>query len=387
MLQTKIKSVVGGRNNVTDAKQTTLAPSVQKSEAVGLTPPPDSSLLQPPSISLPPSGGAIRSLGEKFSVNQVNGTANISIPIATTPGRGGFGPSLGLSYDSGAGNGIFGLGWQIQVPSITRALDKQLPQYIEDGDEADVFVLAGSEDLVPTKTFQANAWVDDVTSRQVNGINYSIRRYRPRTESAYLRIERWTAAGVGGSTHWRTITRDNVTSIFGQDGNSQIADPNDPSKIFSWLACATYDSHGNATVFQYKAEDSAGISPGQFASETNRTAQSRSANRYLKSIKYGNSVSRLVNPDLSASTTAWYFEVIFDYGEHNLQAPTTAEDTPWLLRSDPFSVYRAGFEVRTYRLCRRILMFHHFPNEQNMGQDCLVSSTDFTYANSAPDGH
>jgi hypothetical protein len=387
MLQTKVKSVVGGRNNVTDAKQTTLAPSVQKSEAVGLTPPPDSSLLQPPSISLPPSGGAIRSLGEKFSVNQVNGTANISIPIATTPGRGGFGPSLGLSYDSGAGNGIFGLGWQIQVPSITRALDKQLPQYIEDGDEADVFVLAGSEDLVPTKTFQANAWVDDVTSRQVNGINYSIRRFRPRTESAYLRIERWTAAGVGGSTHWRSITRDNVTSIFGQDGNSQIADPNDPSKIFSWLACATYDSHGNATVFQYKAEDSAGISPGQFASETNRTAQSRSANRYLKSIKYGNSVSRLVNPDLSASTTAWYFEVIFDYGEHNLQAPTTAEDTPWLLRSDPFSVYRAGFEVRTYRLCRRILMFHHFPNEQNMGQDCLVSSTDFTYANSAPDGH
>ena len=29
--------------------------------------------------------------------------------------------------------------------------------------------------------------------------------------------------------------------------------------------------------------------------------------------------------------------------------------------ADPFSSYRSGFEVRTYRLCQRVLMFHHFP--------------------------
>ena len=29
----------------------------------------------------------------------------------------------------------------------------------------------------------------------------------------------------------------------------------------------------------------------------------------------------------------------------------------------PSSTYGMGVEVRTYRLCRRVLMFHHFPQE------------------------
>ena len=39
----------------------------------------------------------------------------------------------------------------------------------------------------------------------------------------------------------------------------------------------------------------------------------------------------------------------------------------WRVRRDPFSVYRSGFEVRTYRLCHRILIFHHFPQELGSG--------------------
>ncbi len=51
-------------------------------------------------MSLPKGGGAIRGIGEKFAAN----------PIATSPGRSGFGPQLPLSYDSGAGNSPFGFG-------------------------------------------------------------------------------------------------------------------------------------------------------------------------------------------------------------------------------------------------------------------------------------
>ena len=51
-------------------------------------------------------------------------------------------------------------------------------------------------------------------------------------------------------------------------------------------------------------------------------------------------------------------------------------------RDDPFSSYRAGFEVRTGRLCQRVLMFHHFAGEPGVGNDCLVRSTDFTYSTS-----
>src|SRR5438067_498154 len=62
-------------------------------------------------ITLPKGGGAIRSIGEKFSTNPATGTASMTIPVATSPGRAGFGPNLQLSYDSGSGNGVFGFGW------------------------------------------------------------------------------------------------------------------------------------------------------------------------------------------------------------------------------------------------------------------------------------
>src|SRR5829696_7164883 len=83
----------------------------------------------PPAITLPKGGGAIRGMGEKFSANPVTGTASLSVPIYTSPGRSGFGPQLSLSYDSGAGNGPFGFGWNLSLPSITRKTDKGLPRY------------------------------------------------------------------------------------------------------------------------------------------------------------------------------------------------------------------------------------------------------------------
>src|ERR1051325_3622854 len=69
--------------------------------------------LAPPQVALPKGGGAIRGIGEKFAANPVTGTGSMTVPIPTSPGRSGFGPQLALSYDSGAGNGPFGLGWRL----------------------------------------------------------------------------------------------------------------------------------------------------------------------------------------------------------------------------------------------------------------------------------
>ena len=49
----------------------------------------------------------------------------------------------------------------------------------------------------------------------------------------------------------------------------------------------------------------------------------------------------------------------------------------WPARQDPFSSYRPGFEVRTYRLCRRVLVFHTFA--ELGATPCLVASTDLGY--------
>src|SRR2546425_6107432 len=72
-----------------------------------------------PALTVPKGGGAIRGIGEKFGANPVTGTASVSIPIATSPGRSGFGPQFSLAYDSGAGNGPFGLGWSLSLHAIT----------------------------------------------------------------------------------------------------------------------------------------------------------------------------------------------------------------------------------------------------------------------------
>src|SRR2546426_8430327 len=105
----------------------------------------DASFVSPPSLSLPKGGGAIRGIGEKFAANPVTGTGSLTVPIYTSPGRSGFGPQLSLSYDSGTGNGPFGFGWSLALPSLTRKTDKGLPQYA-DTEESDIFMLSGAED-------------------------------------------------------------------------------------------------------------------------------------------------------------------------------------------------------------------------------------------------
>ena len=88
-----------------------------------------------PILKLPKGGGAIKGIGEKFQANPVTGTGSISIPLPISPGRADFTPQLALSYDSGSGNGAFGLGWSIGLPSISRKTDKGLPSYQDYGNE------------------------------------------------------------------------------------------------------------------------------------------------------------------------------------------------------------------------------------------------------------
>ncbi len=328
---------------------------------------PDSAFTRVPSISLPKGGGSIRGIGEKFAANPVTGTGSMSVPLATSPGRSGFGPQLVLSYDSGAGNGSFGFGWNLSLPSISRKTEKGLPQY-RDRDESDVFILFGAEDLVPMLLPDGSRFED---GSSVAG--YTIHRYRPRIEGLFARIERWTNQADASETFWRSISRDNITTWYGKTAESRIVDPADSTRIFSWLICQSSDDKGNAIRYEYKAENSDGVD----LSAANEKNRSRFAQRYLKRVKYCNQTPRQPDEDL-AQGNDWLFEVVFDYGEHSQDDPKPADADEWLCRHDPFSIYRAGFEVRTYRLCQRVLMFHHLPDE-NIGRDCLAKSTDFAY--------
>ncbi len=332
--------------------------------------------LSPPAISLPKGGGAIRGIDEKFSVNPATGTSSLTVPIFTTPGRSDFYPKLSLSYDSGAGNGPFGLGWNLSIPSITRKTDKGIPRY-QDAEESDTFILSGAEDLVPS--------LKPVRPGNVGEDIYDVQKYRPRIEGLFARIERWQHQETG-DTFWKSISRDNVTSIYGKTPDARIFDPEDESRVFKWLLEATYDDKGNAILYEYKQENPEGIDPSRPQEKNRLSAGTDFANKYLKRIHYGNREPYELDEDSSQPVLSgdklfedcdWLFEVVFDYGEHDLDNPGVDENQQWPCRLDPFSGYRAGFEIRTYRLCRRVLMFHHF--EELGSTPCLVRSTDFTY--------
>jgi RHS repeat-associated protein len=305
-----------------------------------------------PNIDPPKGGGSARAISDRFRANSASGTGTLELGLGLSAGRGGFGPTLALSYDSGSGNGICGLGWTCHPGSVLRKTSKGVPSY---RDRGDIFLFTGGEDLVP----------DGVpVQRHEAGQGYSVQRYRPRVERAFVRIERWTIAGRPHVEHWRTHSPDDVRSIFGRTPSARIFDPADTTRVFEWLLEEQWDGRGSVIRYVYKADDHQG-----------------GAAKYMKRIFYGNATA-LIDPAAflnAVPESDWRFEAVFDYGEHS--DDRREETVAWSTRRDPFSRRRAGFEIRTQRLLERVLMFHHFgelgPNAVNDG--VLVRSTALIY--------
>jgi RHS repeat-associated protein len=339
-----------------------------------------SNAIEIPSISLPKGGGAIKGIDEKFSVNAVNGTASFSIPLPFSPARG-TSPSLSLSYNSGAGNGIFGLGWNLSLSSIRRKTDKELPQYF-DLLETDTFLFSEVEDLVPEyeKDEEGKFLLDKtdyiIYERPSLDKSYTIRFYKPRIEGLFARIERWNH-NQSGEIKWRVITKDNVTTLFGWSADSRICNPKDTNKIFEWLPEFIFDDKGNCAYYRYKKEDDKGFD-SQFLHSNNRfiAGEINYTNLYLEKVWYGNQTPYKNLGDVFPEETDFLFSTVFDYGEFDLNQPYN-KIKDWDFRTDAFSDYKAGFEIRTTRLCKRVLLFHHFngPNEY----EGLVRSLNFEY--------
>jgi RHS repeat-associated protein len=328
-----------------------------------------SNLIDIPSITLPKGGGALKSIDEKFEVNAANGTASWSIPLPLSASRNSLSPSLSLTYNSGAGNGPFGIGWQADVPSIQRKTEKHLPQY-QDALESDTFIFSGAEDLVPELISDSSGqWKQN---KYTSG-SAAITVYKPRIEGSFVRIEKIEDQG---NVYWKLHSRDNVVSVYGISAGGKITSPvaGEETHTFKWCLEYSYDDKGNFISYVYKKENFDQVIPS-LPNKNRLNNASPYTNLYLKSIRYGNKTAYYEG---DAFPVDFCFELILDYGEHDATLPTTLETGSWLCRMDSFSNYRSGFEIRTNRLCRRLLMFHHFKTELGW-TDYLVKSVDFTY--------
>ncbi|MER8595738.1 hypothetical protein NKH33_30035 [Mesorhizobium sp. M1182] len=353
--------------------------------------------------NLPKGGGAIRGIDEKLSVDGYRGTARLSVPLPINPVRGGVIPELSMDYESGAGNGPFGVGWGVNAPSIFRRTDKGLPRY-EDEIDSDCFMAAGMDELVRVLDKEGMAIVrchsldGRFMASPPAAEHYEVRPYRPRIDNACSRIEWWRrivplpdGKSACVDSFWRIVSRTNVTSLFGFSTASQLRAPatsDEPPRIFQWQIERCFDDRGNAVEYDY------GSDHGELAS------QPFASPRYLVSARYGNRVPYDRRNWLTGSfpgkppadASPWLFELAFDYGdpigdplksisdqlaifERPLDKDRHTPPSSGPIRPDSFVSSRSGFAVRTRRLCRRILSFHHIPG----AYDGLTRSLELIY--------
>ena len=288
--------------------------------------------------SLPKGGGAIHSIGKGWGKVGAHGTASYEVGLPISPGRG-FAPSLTLNYSSSAGNGVFGTGWGLSLPSVARRTSKGVPAY-NDEDE-----IVGPNGVV---------WLPEhgISPTQVNryndlylGTTYTVTRHLPRIESSFDRIEHWSSDGDTPG-FWLVHGADGSLHVYGKTPESRRTDPKDASRVGEWLLEESLNTRGEHIQYVY--------------------AGNGGAQRYLSHVRYGN-----VKADTSLyawktnppKPDQWHFELVFDYGERSTeyQKKPRYEALQPQKRSDGFSTFAYGFELRTDRLCRQVLMFHRFP--------------------------
>ena len=309
-----------------------------------------------------------------LAVNAQTGAASMGVDVPVTAGRNDMHPTLSLVYNSGGSNSTFGLGWSLAgLPSISISSRNGNPDYFPQLPHNTKYEFQG-QDLVPVLVEaegEMRPQVEEVT-------DYWIFRYRQTIEADFVRCEKWVRKS-DQRVHWRARTGDNQTLIFGDDeaGLARVVDPANPENVYQWLVSGSFDDRGNAIAYEYISENTENIDVSSTYEHARRVAGALQAQRYIKKIRYGNRIpTNLDQP--TATPQQWLFELVFDYGEHvDEVVPSYAPRVSWPARTDAFSFYAAGFEVRTYRLCRRILMFHHF---DEIGPDAsLISALTFAY--------
>ena len=185
----------------------------------------------------------------KLSVG-ATGKAGYDIPIAVPPGIAGMEPNLSLSYSSGAGNGIAGMGWSISgLSAITRC--RRTPA--QDGQWGGIEYNANDRFCLGGKRLVAVAgtYGDDGTE------------YRTEIDG-FLKIVSYgkvvSGTGVPGtSPEWfRVWTKSGRIMDFGATGDSRVevvrADPpaaGEPVEVKSWAANRVADAAGNYMTLSY----------------------------------------------------------------------------------------------------------------------------------------
>ncbi len=173
-------------------------------------------------INLPQLGDGKIKFSNSFDVNLLSGSVQYSIPLQITTARE-LTPNLAINYSSAAAQNIFGYGFNLSIPSITRSTLRGFPYY---EDDKDTFIFKGQE-LV-----------------QIGISDQDFILYKPRLESEFSSIEYHRDIN---NSYWVVRQKNGINHIFGKEAKNRVHKSD--KDIYAWYLEKTYDAKGN--IIQY----------------------------------------------------------------------------------------------------------------------------------------
>lgn len=185
-------------------------------------------------VSLPDGPGSAEGLGDNAESAGNMGLARYNVPFRIPAGFAEATPQLGLSYSSGSGNGLVGVGWSLPIPSIERMTLRGLPLY----DADDELVADGGEQLVRVS--------EDPGAAQ----------YRSRFEQSFARTT-WHEPGPAG--HFSVEYPDGSIGYFGATSGGDLVEDARLSDVagntFRYLIVDRVDRYGHRVHYEYASVD------------------------------------------------------------------------------------------------------------------------------------
>ncbi|MCA9563831.1 MAG: hypothetical protein KC561_10095, partial [Myxococcales bacterium] len=182
-------------------------------------------------VSLPEGPGSLEGVGDDVDIDPNMGTMSYVVPMSIPGGFEGLTPTIGLGYSSGAGSGIAGIGWGVDLPSIERLTIRGVPNYEAD----DEFQAAGAQLVL----------VDSE-----DGVN----SYRARCEGGFSRYS-WHDVGDGSEGYFVAERPDGTVWRYGADREGNLVESaryGDPELVtFRYLPVTCWDGYDHHVDFSY----------------------------------------------------------------------------------------------------------------------------------------
>lgn len=183
--------------------------------------------------SLPQGGGAVSGLGATYEPELCTGSGSYVIPLDVPNGPNSIGPRLTLRYDTGSGNGPFGLGFSLPLPRILLDTAHGYPRY----DGGDPLLLEGAGPIL------------DLGADPVSGQH----RYRLEVDAAVWQVE---ASGAG----FRLTDRDGRWYFLGTSPAARLSGrppgmPGGAECVFAWHLERIEDPLGYTATFTWARDE------------------------------------------------------------------------------------------------------------------------------------